>query len=323
MKNLLRIEELAMFGLSIFMFNQLSFDWWWFAVLFLAPDISFLGYLINTKFGAMLYNLVHHDRISSLSFSPDGSQICAGSHDGKIRIWLLNTGDLLKKLEGNKGALWTVTYNPSGDLIAGAGTDKIIRIWDVNSGKLIKNFEGHERDIWSLSFSPDGTLLASSGSDNSIRIYDMATGNNIKTIKEHTQAVISVAFSPDGKLLASGGDDKTVNIWDTQNWTLIRSLKGENECIYSVAFSPDNATILTAGTDKKVLGEILQYRFGYKGPIKNVSARLWDVNSGKLLHTITEHQNDIWEVCFSKNGKWIATASADHTVKIWKYLNLK
>jgi WD40 repeat protein len=85
-----------------------------------------------------------------------------------------------------------------------------------------------------------------------------------------------------------------------------------------VSFSSDNKTILTAGRYKKALGEILQYRLNYKGSVKDVSARLWDVNSGKLLHTITEHQNDIWNICFSNDGNWVASSSVDKTVKLWK-----
>jgi hypothetical protein len=60
MKNLLQLEEAAMFGLSIYVFSQLGFAWWWYPVLILAPDISMIGYAVNTKMGAACYNLIHH-----------------------------------------------------------------------------------------------------------------------------------------------------------------------------------------------------------------------------------------------------------------------
>ena len=60
MKTLLKIEELAQLGLGIAIFSTLDYAWWWFLVLFLTPDIGMLGYLINTKVGAALYNLFHH-----------------------------------------------------------------------------------------------------------------------------------------------------------------------------------------------------------------------------------------------------------------------
>ncbi|HLY70510.1 MAG TPA: DUF4260 domain-containing protein [Puia sp.] len=64
MKNILRLEELAMFLFSIFLFNELHFAWWWFLVLILLPDISMVGYLANDKIGAFCYNLIHHKGIA-------------------------------------------------------------------------------------------------------------------------------------------------------------------------------------------------------------------------------------------------------------------
>ena len=60
MKTLLKLEEVAQFSLSIVLFSQLPFAWWWFPALILVPDLSMLGYLINPKIGAYAYNLVHH-----------------------------------------------------------------------------------------------------------------------------------------------------------------------------------------------------------------------------------------------------------------------
>jgi hypothetical protein len=64
MKRTIALEEAAMFGLSIFLFSQLSFAWWWFLVLILTPDISMLGYLVNTQMGAMAYNFFHHKAVA-------------------------------------------------------------------------------------------------------------------------------------------------------------------------------------------------------------------------------------------------------------------
>ncbi|KAA0274993.1 MAG: DUF4260 family protein [Chloroflexi bacterium] len=60
MKSLLKLEELLMFALALFLFSRLDASWGLFALLFLAPDLSMLGYLINPRFGAWTYNLIHH-----------------------------------------------------------------------------------------------------------------------------------------------------------------------------------------------------------------------------------------------------------------------
>ena len=64
MNNLLKLEEAAMFGFSIYLFTLTDFAWWWYLALILAPDIGMLGYIINNKVGAITYNLFHHKAIA-------------------------------------------------------------------------------------------------------------------------------------------------------------------------------------------------------------------------------------------------------------------
>ncbi|ADB36911.1 DUF4260 domain-containing protein [Spirosoma linguale] len=64
MKTLITIEEVAQFALSIFLFAKLPFVWWVYPALLLLPDVSMLGYLINTKVGAFSYNLLHHKAVA-------------------------------------------------------------------------------------------------------------------------------------------------------------------------------------------------------------------------------------------------------------------
>ncbi|WP_400076399.1 DUF4260 domain-containing protein [Winogradskyella sp. R77965] len=68
MKTILKFEELGMFALAIFLFSQLSYQWWWFLVLLLLPDIGMLGYVINTKIGAICYNIFHHKGLAILIY---------------------------------------------------------------------------------------------------------------------------------------------------------------------------------------------------------------------------------------------------------------
>lgn len=68
MKKVIQLEELGLFLLGIFLFSQLNYDWWWFLVLILVPDLSMLGYLFNNKSGAFLYNVFHHRGIAILIF---------------------------------------------------------------------------------------------------------------------------------------------------------------------------------------------------------------------------------------------------------------
>ena len=60
MKYLVKLEEFALFGLALLLFSQLDYGWGTYALLFLAPDLSMIGYLLNPRLGAWTYNLIHH-----------------------------------------------------------------------------------------------------------------------------------------------------------------------------------------------------------------------------------------------------------------------
>jgi hypothetical protein len=56
---LLRLEGACVLIIAIVLYSRLAESWWLFAILFLAPDLSFLGYLAEPRLGAIAYNLLH------------------------------------------------------------------------------------------------------------------------------------------------------------------------------------------------------------------------------------------------------------------------
>jgi hypothetical protein len=64
MSILIKIEEFFYFLLAIFLFSRLDFAWWWYPLLFFTPDLAMLGYLHNSRSGAIVYNLIHHKAVS-------------------------------------------------------------------------------------------------------------------------------------------------------------------------------------------------------------------------------------------------------------------
>ena len=68
MKTLIKLEEFMMFTLGIFMFGLLGYQWWWFLILILVPDVGMLGYLLGDKVGAITYNLFHHKGLAIILY---------------------------------------------------------------------------------------------------------------------------------------------------------------------------------------------------------------------------------------------------------------
>jgi hypothetical protein len=68
MKTIVKLEEVGLFIFGIYLFSLLNFEWWWFLVLILAPDLSMLGYIFGNKNGAFFYNIFHHRGIAVLLY---------------------------------------------------------------------------------------------------------------------------------------------------------------------------------------------------------------------------------------------------------------
>lgn len=68
MKTIIKLEELGLFILGIYLFSLLNFEWWWFLVLILAPDLAMLGYIFGNKNGAFFYNIFHNRGIAILAY---------------------------------------------------------------------------------------------------------------------------------------------------------------------------------------------------------------------------------------------------------------
>lgn len=66
MKMLLRIEEFAQFVVCVVLLVLFDHPWWTFLLLLVAPDAAMVGYAVNTKVGAWLYNFFHHKGVAIL-----------------------------------------------------------------------------------------------------------------------------------------------------------------------------------------------------------------------------------------------------------------
>jgi WD40 repeat protein len=267
--------------------------------------------------GRIVREIRQPEGISYMDLSTDGQYIVTGSYDSEVRLYRVSDGRLLHELKGSQGTIWTVAISADGKRIASSGDDALIRIWDAETGTLLRILKGHNRIVWSVKFSPDGTQLASGSFDWTFKLWNLQDGKIIWDNHDHAETVVDLAFSHNGNMLATTSDDKTIRVWNVNEMSLLKTMKVE-EHVQAVAFSPDDKRVMTGGRDKPMPGELLQNIFGDSHYNPGVSARLWDVSTGQLLETFQSHANDVMDVAYSHDGNWVATASADHTVEVWR-----
>ncbi|NEP63739.1 MAG: Hsp70 family protein [Symploca sp. SIO2G7] len=156
----------------------------------------------------------HRGGVSAIAFSPDG-QTVVSCGDNNIKMWHLETKELLQTFSGHSDLVLTVAISPNGQLLA-SGSSQAIKLWDLGTGELIHTLTGLSSNILSLAYSPDGQILAS-GSYKKLSLWDLGSGELLRDPLEHQGDVVSIAFSPQGQTLVSGSTDGTIKVWGIEN----------------------------------------------------------------------------------------------------------
>ncbi|KAJ2907609.1 ribosome assembly [Coemansia aciculifera] len=280
----------------------------------------------------------HTEAVISASFSPDGSQLASGSGDTTVRIWDLATETPRHTLKGHKNWVLSISWSPDGKTLASGSMDNTVRLWDPRTGKELGGaLTGHRKWITSLAWeplhiNPKANRLASSSKDGTVRVWDTSVRRCLFTLSGHTAAVTCVKWGGDGRIYTSS-QDKTIKIWNPDG-SLYKTLTGHAHWVNTLAFSTDFALRTGAydhtGREPSSEAEaqamaLRRYNEAKgKGGERLVSGSddftmfLWDpLNSTKPVERLVGHQKVVNHVSFSPDGRLLASASFDNSVKLW------
>jgi WD domain, G-beta repeat len=283
-----------------------------------------LAYKLKNQKWRCAYTLPGHSSfVNSLAISPDGKILVSGSWDKTIKVWELETGELIGTLTGHSDRVNSVAISWNGKMLASGSSDETIKFWNLLNGELLCTFPGHSMEVNSVAISPNGQIIAScGGSDNTIKLWNLRTGQLLRTLRGHSDNVNAVVFSPDGQLLASGSSDATSKVWDVESGRLLRTLSGLNVGVNSVAIGPDGQILASVSNDYTIklrnlhTGSLLRILNSNSGKGKGAPS----LGMNEALHILQNYVSRGDSVAISRDGLTLASGCEDNTVKIWNLL---
>jgi len=158
--------------------------------------------------------------INDVDISPDGTLVALAVNDGTTWIYRLSNRQVIMRLGGHEGKVYTLKFSPDGRYIATGSEDETVNIWklQIDQNGIIKatltsTFE-HNNSVKSLMFSPDGRIVATTALDKRVNLFSIPDGNILEPpISVYLDEVVSLDFSNDGKMLAAGTIGGELHIW--------------------------------------------------------------------------------------------------------------
>ncbi len=194
---------------------------------------------------------------------------------------------------------------------------------------------GHKSLVMSIAFAPDGKTIFTSGFDGTIRGWDKF-GEQINLRQNHSQPVNRITVSSDGRWLASVGRDSKVVVWDLKKNIRAGNFSiGNNRC-YTLDFSPDSKILMVGERTHVAYHEIpslkrlhstSEHEFSMPRAIfANTGETILGNQKGRVSVITSSdsqplsfqaHERSINALACSPDGRTIATAALDGSLRLW------
>ena len=264
--------------------------------------------------------------VTALAFTRGGQCLIAGFENGRAQLWNLSapSGAPHPVVEGNDGPILFVKSSADGRWFL-IGAERMLSIWqpaDCTAPRRIPWPAGHVQ-ARVAEISADGKVLFTGRPDGMVDRWVLQPDGRIGAsgqVLEPGGAVSALAASPDGRWLAAGSLTGALRIWDLRSHSLRAEYPALKERgIWLARISPDSRWLVTVNTEGGVrLRDLLAPPAVSAGPSPApASATGSDPGDGQHCMRLRGHEGFVHDVAFARDSRFIATAGADGTARLW------
>ncbi|MEG4082768.1 WD40 repeat domain-containing protein [Microcoleus sp. POL10_C6] len=269
----------------------------------------------------------HRDLITALAVTPDNKRVISGSNDQTIRVWDMQTGNLLSILSGHQEQVSSIALSSNGKLLISSSFDKTIKAWKTETLKEVfqlKSWLLIIHKICYIAISGVWVTLGIAIGFGILKYHPAILQNPLSYVGEFQEFLFiiflisvsliyrgvcyfideeycerdnKVIITPDNERAITGSRDKTLKIWDLTTRRQIYTLQGHKDWIASVAVTLDSQYLISGSKDKTL--------------------KVWNLRTRKELFTLAGHSSPVTAVAVTPDGLRAISSSSDGSLKVW------
>jgi len=195
------------------------------------------------------------DTAFSGKFRFDGQLLCAGTGEGSIKVFDVNSKSALRNFSGHTAAVQQCQFQPvSGGGVVSWSDDSSVRVWDLTTQDCLQTLTHHSDYVRAGALSDrQPELVISGGYDHKIAVWDLRQPEKASMTMDHGSPVESVLVLAGGGLVVSAGGSN-VRIWDLMSGgKLLTTLSPHLKTVTSLCLSHLGRYLVTGSLDKQVV----------------------------------------------------------------------